>query len=92
MVTLARILFTAWVTLLAFFGSFSAFGTACNDCQDQINRGTVVIGLALLAIYLGTMLAAAKALTNRRRLAVLGAGAVGAGAATWGLVVALMPL
>lgn len=88
---IANLLLAAWMLLLAFVSAFSAFGTACNDCQEQIDRGWALICVLLLVVYFGTI-RVAKNQSALRKTATMLAGGVVALIVTWIAILLVMPV
>lgn len=63
--------------ILAFLAAFSAFGTACDTCQDQITRGWALICLLLAVVYFGTLKIAGAQDAVRGTATMLAGGLVG---------------
>lgn len=86
-------LFFVWMGFLLLMGSFSSFGSTCSRCQDEINRGSAVLLVALLAIGGGTVWVVRRASTRTlpKQLVILLAGSLAGLIATALVVIYLMP-
>lgn len=82
---------TIWTLLLMVMAAFSAFGTACNTCQAQIDRGTLIICVALASIYSASLWLAAKADSFRRKMVIVAGGATAVLVVTLALIQLVMP-
>jgi hypothetical protein len=84
--------FTVWTLFLMLMAAFSAFGTACNTCQAQINRGTLIICFALASIYSASLWLATRTDIFRKKMVIVASGVAAVTFVTFALVQLLMPV